>query len=131
MNSYCITRCVGLQARDVKANEDYICRRCAVKNPGSGDADNDRDELHWGILPWNPIILNDKMQFKSQALTEYLEIISINILEIQIQDKTHKKKDKRNKKKNKQNSTLDQCCINVHHHQLLFYFGCGFASRQN
>ena len=26
-------RCVGLNARDVKDNEDYICRRCIVKNP--------------------------------------------------------------------------------------------------
>lgn len=39
-------RCVGLQARDVKANEDYICRRCAVKNPASGEADNDKDEFN-------------------------------------------------------------------------------------
>lgn len=38
-------RCVGLQARDVKANEDYICRRCSVKNP-SGEADNDKEELN-------------------------------------------------------------------------------------
>ncbi|EFX69009.1 hypothetical protein DAPPUDRAFT_301194 [Daphnia pulex] len=37
-------RCVGLQARDVKANEDYICRRCAVKNPPAGDDDIDKDE---------------------------------------------------------------------------------------
>uniref|UniRef100_A0A0P5I956 [histone H3]-trimethyl-L-lysine(4) demethylase n=1 Tax=Daphnia magna TaxID=35525 RepID=A0A0P5I956_9CRUS len=38
-------RCVGLQARDVKANEDYICRRCAVKNPASVDVDIvDKDE---------------------------------------------------------------------------------------
>lgn len=41
----CLTRCVGLQARDVKANEDYICRRCAVKNPASVDVDIvDKDE---------------------------------------------------------------------------------------
>lgn len=38
------SRCVGLQARDVKANEDYICRRCAVKNPPVGDDDIDKDE---------------------------------------------------------------------------------------
>lgn len=35
-----LVRCVGLQARDVKANEDYICRRCAVKNPAAVDIDN-------------------------------------------------------------------------------------------
>ena len=30
-------RCVGLAAKDVKANEDYICRRCIVKDVNSDD----------------------------------------------------------------------------------------------
>ena len=32
-------KCVGLQAKDVNEDEDYICRRCASKN---GTLDDDK-----------------------------------------------------------------------------------------